>query len=228
MPPHVPEVAVNLGLAWACGLLIGLERSYNGRAAGFRTHALVAIAAAATAMIAFAPMFVAGYPGGPRLDPTHLAQGVMTGIGFLGAGVIFKEGFSVQGLTTAASIWACAAVGFLCGLGLDWIAGMTTGAVLVTLTLFRLIEDRAPWRIYAFAVLRFEVAAIPGEDDLARLLGDHRIALRDVSYRLIDGGRLFEYAANIETGRDRALGALAERLRTVPGLVEFDLSRISK
>jgi putative Mg2+ transporter-C (MgtC) family protein len=152
----------------------------------------------------------------------------MTGIGFLGAGVIFKEGLSVQGLTTAASIWACAAIGFLCGVGLYWPAGLTTAAVLVTLTLFRLIEDRAPWRIYAFAVLRFDIAAIPAEDDLAKLLGDHRIALRDVSYRLIQGGKLFEYSANIETGRDWALGALAERLRSVPGLIEFDLSRISK
>ncbi len=74
-----------------------MERSHHGRAAGFRTHALVALASAAAVMVSLAPSFTANvFPGGaPRLDPTRLAQGVMTGVGFLGAGVIFKEGVNV-------------------------------------------------------------------------------------------------------------------------------------
>jgi putative Mg2+ transporter-C (MgtC) family protein len=228
MPPHVLEVALNLAVAWACGAVIGLERSFNGRAAGFRTHSIVAIASSATAMISIEPMFVTGLDSAMRLDPTRLAQGVMTGIGFLGAGVIFKEGLSVQGLTTAASIWACAAAGFLCGLGEFWVGALSTAAVMVTLTLFRLIEARAPWRIYAYAVLRFDAAAVPDEAALAAMLDDHGIALHEVSYRLIEGGRLFEYSANLETGRGAALGGLAQRLRAAKGLVEFELSRISK
>jgi putative Mg2+ transporter-C (MgtC) family protein len=231
MPPHVLEVAIGLFAALTAGGAIGLERSYNGRAAGFRTHSLVALAAASVAVISFEPLFIAGVVGAnpaTRLDPTRLSQGVMAGIGFLGAGVIFKEGLSVQGLTTAASVWACAAIGFLCGLGLYWPAGMATVGVLVVLVLFRWIEGIAPWRIYAFAVLRFEVDATPDEAAVGELLGDQRVLLKDVSYRLIENGRLFEYSANIETRHDNALGALARKLRHVEGLVEFELSRISK
>src|ERR1700722_18622829 len=101
------QIASELGAAWIAGGLIGAERSYHGRAAGFRTHALVALAAAATMLVTHEP---------------QMAQGVMTGIGFLGAGVIFKEGVNVQGLTTAASVWAIAAGGLLFGVG-DYGAG---------------------------------------------------------------------------------------------------------
>jgi putative Mg2+ transporter-C (MgtC) family protein len=225
--PHFAELVFNVGLAWIAGALIGLERSYNGRPAGFRTHSLVALAAASAAVLTFEPMFLSGL-GGNRLDPSRLSQGVMTGIGFLGAGVIFKEGMSVQGLTTAASIWACAAVGFLFGVGM-WPAGaLVTGAVLVTLILFRAIEDRAPWRMFSYAVLRFSADQAPSEQELRDILRGQRGLVRDMRYRLTDGGRIFEYSADLETPHDGALSRLAERLREVPGLVEFELSRVSK
>ena len=106
------------------GALIGLERSFHGRPAGFRTHALVCVASALL-------MLVTVYQNewmtqvtidAIRTDPTRMAQGIMTGIGFLGAGVIFKEGLTVRGLTTAASIWMTAAIGILVGIGF-WFAG---------------------------------------------------------------------------------------------------------
>jgi putative Mg2+ transporter-C (MgtC) family protein len=225
--PHPLEIAFNIGSAWVAGVLIGFERSYNGRPAGFRTHALVSLAAAATAIVSLEPMFFAGVsPGGERLDPTRLSQGVMTGIGFLGAGVIFKEGLSVQGLTTAASIWACAAVGFLFGVGMYAPAAGVTAAILVTLSLFRLIDDRAPWRVFSYLALRFPAEMAPREADLLELLGE-RIVLRDMSYRLLEGGKVFEYGLNLEGAREGALGRLAERLRRMPGLIEFELSRVS-
>ena len=227
MPPWL-HVIVNLGTAWAAGTLIGVERSFNGRAAGFRTHALVALAAGAVGVLTLEPMFFPGLASGLRLDPSRLSQGVMAGIGFLGAGVIFKEGLSVQGLTTAASIWVCAATGFLFGVGMFEAGVLVLGAVLITLTLFRVVEERAPWPVYSYAVLRFDPGATPSEGDLKRILGDQRALVHDMSYRLIDGGRLFEYSADLETSHGRALADLAERLRQVPGLVEFELSRISK
>ena len=105
--------------AVAIGALIGLERSFHGRPAGFRTHALVSVASALL-------MLVTVYQNewmtqvsleAIRTDPTRMAQGIMTGIGFLGAGVIFKEGLTVRGLTTAASIWVTSAIGILIGIG---------------------------------------------------------------------------------------------------------------
>ena len=226
--PHLLEIALNIGAAWLAGMLIGLERSYNGRPAGFRTHALVSLAAAAVAILSLEPMFFAGLSSsGDRLDPSRLSQGVMTGIGFLGAGVIFKEGLSVQGLTTAASIWACAAVGFLFGVGMYAPAALVTGAILITLAVFRLIDDRAPWRVLSYAVLRFPANSAPREADLVELLGEHAVTLRDMSYRLLEGGKVFEYSVNLEGARHGALSQLAERLRAMPGLIEFELSRVS-
>ena len=106
------------------GAVIGLERSFHGRPAGFRTHALVCVASSLL-------MLVTVYQNewmtqvaidAIRTDPTRMAQGIMTGIGFLGAGVIFKEGLTVRGLTTAASIWMTASIGILVGIGF-WYPG---------------------------------------------------------------------------------------------------------
>jgi putative Mg2+ transporter-C (MgtC) family protein len=228
MSPHLIEVAVNLGEAWLAGGLVGMERSYDGRAAGFRTHALVGLAAAAVMIITLEPELIAGaFPGGgPRLDPTRAAQGVMTGVGFIGAGVIFKEGVSVQGLTTAASIWATAALGMLFGLGLPYAGVLTTAAVLITLIAFGWLEAITPGHVYALAIFRFHLGAAPTESGLRDLLGRHDVKLSDVSYRLDD--ETFEYRGNLRTRSPKAFGQLAERLREVAGLAEYELSRISK
>jgi putative Mg2+ transporter-C (MgtC) family protein len=224
----VLQIALNLLLAWGAGALIGFERSYNGRAAGFRTHALVGLAAASVLLISYVPAVSPGFGATNRLDPTRLAQGVMTGIGFLGAGVIFKEGVSVQGLTTAASIWATAAVGMLFGLNMPWEGAMTLLGVMLTLTLMRWVESVFPWRVYAMVVFRFQIGHAPTEPALVKMLAEHDVDLDEVSYRLTEGGEIFEYQGFVETRRKHALHDLAERLKSTPGLVEYDLSRISK
>ena len=151
----------------------------------------------------------------------------MTGVGFLGAGVIFKEGVSVQGLTTAASIWATAAVGLLIGLGLPLLGAVIAIAVLVSLTLFRWVEQHMPTQVYALGVFRFEARAAPDEQGLRDLLAAG-VAVADVSHHLTAGGETFEYRANVAVRGGGALDDLAQRLRTVPDLKEFELSRISK
>ena len=231
MAPETLQIAFNLGCAWLAGSLIGLERSYHGRAAGFRTHALVALASATVMVIVVQPAVVHGLFATRliKLDPTpQLVQGVMTGVGFLGAGVIFKEGVSVQGLTTAASIWCTAAIGLLFGLDLVLPGGMATGAVLVTLIMFRWIEAWAPGQIYARAVFTFTAAEAPSQSGLLALLGDHDVDFADMSYSLTNGGQLFQYRGMLRAHRRAAFEALAERLRGVAGLVEFDMARLSK
>ena len=223
-----PHLAVNLLLAWAAGAAVGFERSFNGRAAGFRTHSLVALAAASVMMISYLPAISSGFPSTARLDPTRLAQGVMTGLGFLGAGVIFKEGVSVQGLTTAAALWATAALGMLFGLGMPAEGALSLAGVLITLTVMRWVEGAFPWRVYALATLRFQAGRAPSESELLKMLGEHGVNLDDVSYRLTEGGDIFEYRGNIETRRKSAFHDLAERLKAMPDLVEYELARISK
>jgi putative Mg2+ transporter-C (MgtC) family protein len=106
-------VIARIAAALLIGGLIGFERTFHGRPAGFRTHALVSVASALLMLVTVyqADWMTAAPLDTIRTDPTRMAQGIMTGIGFLGAGVIFKEGLTVRGLTTAASIWVTAAIG---------------------------------------------------------------------------------------------------------------------
>lgn len=121
------ELIGRLVLATLLGLLIGLERELAGRPAGMRTHALAALGAATFALIS-----LEAFPGS---DPARVAAGVVTGLGFLGAGMILKDGGQqeVQGLTTAAGIWAVGGVGLAVGSGL-YLLGISS-AVLVGLLL---------------------------------------------------------------------------------------------
>ncbi|MBS0410428.1 MAG: MgtC/SapB family protein [Proteobacteria bacterium] len=223
------EIVVNMCAAWAAGSLIGLERSHNGRAAGFRTHAIVALAAAASMILTFEPQLVPGsLLGQARLDPGRIAQGVMTGVGFLGAGVIFKEGVSVQGLTTAAAIWATSAIGLLMGVGLIWPGALVTAAVLVTLILFRWLEGVIPESAYALVVLRFQAGAAPDEAILREHLKALDVTITGVSYGLQRDGEIFEYRGMLQTRARHGLSNVASHLRDTQGLAEFQLSRISK
>lgn len=231
MEPQLLVVLPELGAAWLFGMAVGLERSVNGRAAGFRTHALVSLASATVMVSARAPaflpqMFGAGTPA--MLDPSHLLQGVMTGVGFLGAGVIFKQGASIQGLTTAASIWATAAFGAMFGLGL-WVTGSVAAVgVLITLTLLRYVEARLAVNTYAEAAFRFRADAAPTEADLLQRLKAHNVQFEELSYALLEGGAVLQYSGVLRTRRDERLGAMARSMVSTPGLLEYTLTRISK
>src|SRR6188508_549195 len=157
------------------GAMIGFERSFHGRPAGFRTHALVCIASALLMLVTVYQLhWMTEVPIDTiRADPTRMAQGIMTGIGFLGAGVIFKEGLTVRGLTTAASVWVTAAIGILVGIGFWFAAIVGAVAVVIVLSVFRLIEAKLPSEFYAHHMLRFLRERVMAEDDLRKLIGSH-------------------------------------------------------
>lgn len=224
------HIAANLAAAWLAGGLIGIERSYHGRAAGFRTHCIVALAAAAAMMVAYIPVLQPElFKGLASVDNAgRVAQGVLTGIGFLGAGVIFRAGVNIQGLTTAASVWATAVIGLLFGIGADVPASLATAAVLATLILLRWAEQVMPARIYVWSVFRFEAAKAPTGEGLRDLLKAAGVSLGELSFARQQGGAIFEFSGTMVAPRDAALHVLAERLRVLEGLVEFDLDRISK
>jgi len=128
------ELVGRLVLAALLGFSIGLEREIRGQAAGERTHALVALGAAAFALISGR-----AFPGG---DTARVAAGVVTGIGFLGAGMILKkEGVRIEGLTTAAGIWAVGAIGLAIGAGmylLGIVAAVLVGLILAAESVLKL------------------------------------------------------------------------------------------
>ncbi len=223
-------ITVNLAAAMVAGSVVGLERTWNGRVAGFRTHALIALAAATAMTLVFAPEARPSVFSNSGLleAATRVAQGVMAGVGFVGVGVIFKEGVSIQGLTTAASVWATAAVGLLCGAGLWPAAAAATLIILFVLTAMHWLELRLPTRVRAQAAFRYRAAEAPDRAGFQLLMDEYEVHVVDLSYRLSGEGEIFEYRAQIDDRSGQEFDALAQRLRTVPGLVEFELERISK
>jgi putative Mg2+ transporter-C (MgtC) family protein len=229
MPLYL-QLAINLAAAWIAGGVIGMERSYHGRAAGFRTHCIVALAAAGAIMIAFIPALQpALFHGAPSIDNAgRIAQGVMTGIGFLGAGVIFKEGVNIQGLTTAASVWATAGIGILFGVGAYVPGALLTAAVLTTLIILRWAEMVMPAKVYVWSVFRFKADGAPTAEAFKAELAARGASVVELSYARKDGGATMEYSGVMRTSKASVLHDLADHLRTVDGLVEYQLQRISK
>lgn len=142
--PHLDlwEVALRLAVAAALTGAVGLERELRERAAGLRTHMLVGVGSALfTIVSAYAwGDFVFDRTQGTTFDPTRIAAQIVTGIGFLGAGAIIRQGLSIRGLTTAAGLWVAAAIGMAVGAGYWDAALIGTGVVLVGLGPLRMAE----------------------------------------------------------------------------------------
>ena len=158
-----------------------------------------------------------------RLDPTRMAQGIMTGIGFLGAGVILKERLAIQGLTTAASIWATAAIGIALGLGWYFVALAAELIVLLTLSLFRWIEGRAPSLEYGRLIVQFRRGDQMSEAELVKTVNEHQIVCTRTSYHLEEGTTRYEMT--IQTQDVGNFRKLAETLGNTERVLAFSMMR---
>lgn len=146
-------------LAFVLGGVVGVQREWARRPAGLRTHMLVCAGAAC-----FTVASIYGFsPYGTTVDPSRLAAQIITGIGFLGAGTIFRSGSAVRGLTTASSIWITAAIGIVAGLGMLWLALFTTALTWFALTLLKRLEPHRPGSPVSHDS---PSTASPGQDDL--------------------------------------------------------------
>ncbi len=208
------------------GAMIGFERTFHGRPAGFRTHSLVCIASAILMIVTVyqSQWMTLVEHDAIRTDPTRMAQGIMTGIGFLGAGVIFKEGLTVRGLTTAASIWVTAAIGILVGIGFWFAAIVGAISTLIVLALFRYIEARLPSEFYAHHTLRFPKKRVMGETEMRAMIGKYGFSIANLSSRLVEGGQQFEYRMTIKSRDRRAAERLSKHLRSMPDVIEFRIA----
>lgn len=209
--------------ALGAGGLIGFERSYHGRPAGFRTHALVSIASSALMLLTMfqSHWYPESYAGRAVLDPTRMAQGIMTGIGFLGAGVIFKEGLTVRGLTTAASIWITAAIGILAGVGFFFPMVVTTVLTLGTLSVFRWIEAKVPGEFFAHLSVSCPRPGGMTEDELRGFLAHHGFSVASLTYASTASPPHVEYRMVIKARSTTAARGLAESLNKAANVLEF-------
>jgi len=226
MNNEIITIIVNLVVATIAGGMIGLERSYHGRPAGFRTHTLVCLASSILMLVAIHERY--WFPDtaidSVKVDPTRMAQGIMTGIGFLGAGVIMREGLSVRGLTTAASIWITAAIGILAGVGFFSTVAIATVLTLGILTIFRWIESKVPTLILARNMLRFKRDKMMPETDVRNLITRHGFTIANMSHSLTEEGKYYEYCMMIRTRNGKNLLLLSQTLSKLESLVEFDIA----
>lgn len=218
-------VATRLLLALLAGGVIGFERTFNGRPAGFRTHALVCTASALLVLVSvYQWQLVGDVPRETiRVDPTRMAQGIMTGIGFLGAGVIMKERLAIRGLTTAASIWITASIGVVIGMGFFSAAAIAVLFTLGTLSMFRWLESAMPALRYGKLTVRFLRENALSKDELWSIIRTHQISATSLSYHMEQERRLFQYEMTVRTRDSENFRRLSDTLAGMERVHEFSI-----
>jgi putative Mg2+ transporter-C (MgtC) family protein len=220
-------IGLNLVGALLLGMLVGYERSYQGRAAGMRTYGLVCMASTAlTVFVGFVPLWYGGTASQISGDPTRVVQGIVTGIGFLCAGVIMKDGRNIRGLTTAASIWAVAAIGVLLGVG--FYAAALLLALLSTLSMSSLhrLEASLPGRSTLEIQLTFRQSFQPNFDEVARIAEarGYRVMRDSLTINFADNQPLWRFGAEaLERSRAVSPALLAEELAANRGIANFSI-----
>ena len=204
---------VLLLIAAGLGGAVGLEREFGAQPAGFRTHVLVSLGAA---------LFTVAGADATDADPTRVAAQVVTGIGFLGAGAILRDGGNVKGLTTAASLWVTAAVGVACGLDSPWLAVFSVALAIVVLTVLKQLEREYFPRRRGHPVL----LEISDTADLREVVKEARLVLGcEATIRKVDraaGDRTaVTLSSPLRKGYD--LLDLATRLRALEGVAGVEL-----
>lgn len=215
------ELLLRPVLALVAGGLVGLERSFHGRAAGLRTYALVSFASALLVGVA---QYLESGPIGGIGDVTRVIQGIVTGIGFLGAGVIVKEGFTVRGLTTAASIWVVSAIGVAFGAGFLLAGTVAVGLTLGALSLLRVVEDRLHVQLYVHCRVAFRRHELHDEAWLRAFVKDHGFVITELSYRLDGRADLFEYRIVMWAADPNGVPSLGRALLEDGAVSDFTIS----
>lgn len=231
----VEAVAINLVIfmnllgALLLGLLVGYERTYHGRAAGMRTYGLVCMASAALTVVAGQPAY---WYGGVThtlvgADPTRVIQGIVTGVGFLGAGVIMKEGLNISGLTTAASIWAASAIGVLVGVGFYASAMLLSVLSAASMMWMSRLEAWLPSRQAIGIVLRFGQGFHPDKTVISQelLARGYQMAWGSLLVHLEQGRIEWRFVAvALGKGKGMELSDLSLEMIQLDGVESFHLS----
>jgi putative Mg2+ transporter-C (MgtC) family protein len=172
------DYAARLIIAAALGMLVGAEREIHGHPAGIRTHMLVALGSGL-----FTVLSIHGFGQeipGASIDPTRIAAQIVSGIGFLGAGAILKDGVVIRGLTTAASLWATAAVGMAAGAGEYVIAGVSAAVILVSLWPINALAERLHGSAAPEMQVRLSLSKVDLVGQISTILVANRIDITSI------------------------------------------------
>jgi putative Mg2+ transporter-C (MgtC) family protein len=185
----VTEVRANLAMfltlagALLLGLAVGYERTFHGRAIGMRTYGLVCMSSAAlTTFVGYPALWYGGLHAGAvaSVDPTRVVQGIVTGVGFLGAGVIMKDGLNIRGLTTAASIWSASVIGVLVGVGFYGAAILLAALSILCMLWVHRLELWLPAHQALSVVVQFKPGVAAHEHEF-------REEVRRYGYEMVEG-----------------------------------------
>lgn len=230
-----PELGVNIQLfikllaALFLGVVAGYERFFHGHAAGMRTYGLVCMASAGLVAIS-------GYPeswfGGDLAktippDPSRIIQGIVTGIGFLGAGVIVHDQFSTHGLTSAASIWASSAIGILVGIGFYPAAIFLTALLATGMVWVKKIENSLPSNDEIAVTLQFNQDFTPNLDNVRQYLLEKNYGIAKRSLIIIRHSASTEWRFTVVSNNRKVkapITSLAEHLSRIEGITGFQLA----
>jgi putative Mg2+ transporter-C (MgtC) family protein len=228
-----PKQIGELALAFALSTLIGLEREWRQKSAGLRTHTLVGVGAALFMLVSkygFGDVLVPG--GRTVLDPSRIAAQVVSGIGFIGGGLIFVRGDIVRGLTTAAIVWVTAAVGMACGAGLALLACATTAGHFAVVLGYPAISSRLPAsRPLGFAV---RIVYEDGRGILRDVLGEstrggfavQRVTTQPLEARAVGG--VAAVAVTLEVQGQPGVEGLVTTLDELPGVLEVSTTELGR
>lgn len=221
-------VLIHLLGALFLGLVVGYERSYHGRAAGMRTYGLVCMASTAIiVIIGYPDHWFAGRNFSGQPDLTRVIQGILTGIGFLCAGVIMREGLNISGLTTAASIWTASVIGVLIGVGFYFAAILLSGVSYSIMMWGYKLENWLPSR-HAIAVsLTFKVNIVPQHDVIKALLRGINLSLASgtISISLVNSRQEWRFVAiGLRDKKVPRIPVITQTLAMIDGIDSYYVS----
>jgi putative Mg2+ transporter-C (MgtC) family protein len=216
------DLSVRLIVAAVLGLAVGFEREIHGHPAGLRTHMLVAMGSGL-----FTVLSIHGF-GTPSLatpiDPTRIAAQIVSGIGFLGAGAILKDGIVIRGLTTAASLWATSAVGMAAGAGEYVIAAVATGTILVSLWPINALAERLHGTAAPEVQLRLTMGHLDALGQVSTVLVTHRLEIGQISTQRVAKD---SYRADIAV-RGRTPSVVASAIEAIDRIDGVDIISTSQ
>ncbi|MEC4686134.1 MAG: MgtC/SapB family protein [Nitrospirota bacterium] len=216
------ETILRLLLGAVLGGIIGFERQSHGRPAGFRTHLIVSLASVLIMIVSddFYRMSTLN-PEIIRIDPARIAAGAITGVGFLGAGVIIKSGLSIQGLTTAACLWIVSVIGLAVGSGL-YVPALT--AFLITffsLWTLRRVEVKVPRLTYKILTLTTEPKA--KEEDVVKVIKEAGADIANIDYEMDRTKNEVTYHLSITFKNKEVISAILEKISELTYIKRFYL-----
>lgn len=209
------DLSARLLVGALLGLAIGFEREIHGHPAGLRTHMLVALGSALFTVLSIHG-FGVGTAAAP-VDPTRIAAQIVSGIGFLGAGAILKDGIVIRGLTTAASLWATSAVGMAAGTGDYVIAAVAAGVILVSLWPINAIADRLHGSGLPEVQLRLAMQRVDAIGRVSEILLAHKLEIGQMATQRL-GKDSYQADIAVRGRRTQAIATAIEEIARIPGV----------